>query len=85
MPNQTAMDLAKQIVDDLKGAGYYADPAVLAPLFRGSDVPDAKAVEIAQAVITESLRHYGRSYLLSANSDTEAERVANLIRTRGID
>lgn len=43
MPNQTASELANQIVDDLKGAGFYADPAVLAPLFKSGDVSDSQA------------------------------------------
>jgi hypothetical protein len=61
MPNEQALKLAETILDDFRGAGYYADPKELAQYLNGaagrSDINEGMAIEIFRGL----LRVYGQS------------------------
>lgn len=84
MSSEAARTLAEQIVRVLKGTGYYADPAELAPLLRPHVASDAKAAELAQSVVTESLRRFSRSYLSASDVESEAAILAGLLSNGGV-
>ena len=71
MANETAMRLAKQIVEDLSGgAQYYKDPQVLAGFLQGSLGPSAAAAkgsEVAKAILEDwrGARYYADPEILA--------------------
>ena len=56
MANKTATEVAKAIVDDLRGAGYYKDPKVLAGFLQGQferSATSETAAEAAQSIVDD--------------------------------
>ncbi len=60
MPSEKAVKLAGTILEDFRGAGYYADPKILADYLKGEtqrkDIDEAFAI----GVIRSLLRTYAR-------------------------
>jgi hypothetical protein len=76
-----AQQLAKTIMDDLRGAGYYADPKTLADMIRrgantGSD-DERNAVEIIRLL----LRMYSTG---TPQQDQVEKRLADLLESMGV-
>jgi hypothetical protein len=63
MPNGTgntrAHELARNILDDFRGAGYYADPKILSGLIRVEGNTDSDNEQRAIEIIRLMLRAYG--------------------------
>jgi hypothetical protein len=77
MPNQRALDLARVILDDLGGSGYYADPKVLSGLLTGYMDTEAACENAAIEILRQMLRHYARQGMSSHASEELAEQLAS--------
>jgi hypothetical protein len=58
MPSQNALKLADELIQDFRGNGYYADPALLAERLSSS----ARGVVIQQSDVIELFRFLLKSY-----------------------
>jgi hypothetical protein len=75
-----AAKLAKEILSDLRGAAYYADPKVLAPRLRtGTEATAPKDEEAAVEVIRKILHLYANG----AIPDRVEAELARLLETIG--
>ncbi len=54
MSNELAVSVAKSILEDRRGAGYYTDVKILADFLKGHcDAPIAEVEEAAQAILKD--------------------------------
>jgi hypothetical protein len=79
MPNQKATELARNILDDLRGATYYADPEMLGELLQsyvGTKQSKKAAVEI--------LRYLLHKYANPGASDKDIGQLAEQLENHGV-
>jgi hypothetical protein len=79
MPNQKATELARNILDDLRGATFYADPEILGGLLQsyvGTEQSKKAAVEI--------LRYLLHKYANPGTSDKDIEELADQLENHGV-
>ena len=55
MPSQKSTELARQILDDLRGATYYADPKILGGLLKGYVGTEAESENAAIELLRQLL------------------------------
>jgi hypothetical protein len=78
--NSRAATLAKEILDDLRGAAFYGDPEVLAPMLRtGADVTPA---DVRNAV--EVIRGLLRLYATGTPPDRAETKLAEHLERVGV-
>lgn len=75
MPSERATQLAEHIIDDLRGAAYYAEPKILAGLFRGAQ---GNAEPNEHAAI-EALRFLLRQYATRCATEQDIKELAERI------
>lgn len=73
---QTTQD-AKHIFDDLRGNGYYADPATLGGFLKGPQGTDADGARRA----VEVLRYLLSKYTPRDPTDKDIEELAGILET----
>ena len=61
MANEKATKLAQQIIEDLHGAGYYADPKILAGILAGAQGTAEQDEGAAISLLRFLLRRYARN------------------------
>ncbi len=77
MPNESATRLAKDILDDLHGATYYADPEVLGGLLKGIQGTEADGKRRA----VEILRYLLHKYAPRQPTAKDIEELAGLLES----
>jgi hypothetical protein len=77
MTNENAKKLAGQLVDDLRGAAYYADPEILAGILPDRVGGQVKNESAAIEVLRALLRKYATKY-------ATVEEVADALEGVGI-
>jgi hypothetical protein len=84
MPSEKVARVAEQILDDLDGAAYYADPKILAGILKSDLGTPEKAEQVAGRILTDLLRRYARSALQQANRHEELNHLASLLEGYGL-
>lgn len=72
MPSEQAIQKAKQIFDDFRGSGYYADPAILGGFLKEPQGTDADGTSAAVGV----LRYLLMTYVPKDSTETDVEQLA---------
>lgn len=80
MPNVRATELARQILDDLRGATYYADPKVLGGLLKGTQGTETDGERRAVEVLRYLLHQYAPQHA----ADKDIEALARTLESSGI-
>ncbi len=75
MPSQHATQLAKNILDDLRGATYYADPKILGGLLKGTQGTEVDGERKA----SEVLRYLLQKYAPRCPTEKDLEDLARVI------
>ena len=84
MPSGGATRVAEQILDDLNGAAYYADPEILAGILKHDLAAPEEAEAVARKVCTELLRHYARTALTRGDRNSELSFLTGLLEQHGV-
>lgn len=80
MPNTRASELARLILDDLRGACYYADPKVLGDLLKGEPSTEQETVGAGIAVL-----HYLLSkYVPRSPTEKDLQDLATILHQSGV-
>lgn len=79
MPNQRATQLAKDILDDLRGAAYYVDPKILGELLKGTQSTEADGRRRADEV----LRYLLQKYAPRQPTEKDLQELAGFLETSG--
>jgi hypothetical protein len=80
MPSQKSTELARQILDDLRGATYYADPKILGGLLKGYVGTEAESENAA----IELLRQLLYKHASQCASDKDLEELAERLESYGV-
>jgi hypothetical protein len=85
MASERGIELARTILDDLRGAGYYADPKVLADYLRSSSGRGGQPIGEADAIglIRNLLRRYGMAHT-DVQEELAEELDSMLLRDRDL-
>ena len=79
MPSQRATQLAKDILDDLRGAAYYVDPNILGGLLKGTQSTEADGERRAGEV----LRYLLQKYAPHRPTEKDIDELAGILETSG--
>jgi hypothetical protein len=74
MPSERALEIAKQILEDLRGNAYYADPQVLAGFFSRGE--STRAEDEAKFILSSLLKRYA---VKCAGDSEEVNYLASLL------
>lgn len=77
MPSEHATQLSKNILDDLRGATYYADPKILGGLLKGTQGSEVDGERRAREV----LRYLLKKYAPRCPTEKDLEELAGVIET----
>lgn len=78
-PSQRTTQLAKDILDDLRGASYYVDPKILGELLKGTQNTEADGERRAGEV----LRYLFQKYAPRRPTEKDIEELAGILETSG--
>jgi len=84
MTGDSVTRLAEQILDDLSGAAYYADPEILAGILRGHVAAPQDAEGAARGILIELLRRYAGPALAKASKSEEVTAIAGVLEHNGV-
>jgi hypothetical protein len=84
MPSEGVRKVAGQIVDDLGGAAYYADPQILAGILKAHVTTPDDADRAARAILAELTARYAQAALRRANRADEIGYVAGVLERHGL-
>ena len=77
--NARARELARDILDDFRGAGYYADPKILGGFIKVEGSTDAHNQQRAVEIIRLVLRAYGSG----KSQEQVMEELVSALASRG--
>ncbi len=80
MCNERSTELAKQILEDLRGATYYADPSILGPLLKS----DHESTKDCERAAIEVLRHLLHKYVPTPASENDVQELAQVLKGIGV-
>jgi hypothetical protein len=84
MPSEGVRKVAEQILDDLGGAAYYADPQILAGILKAHVTTTDDADRAARAILADLLVRYAQAELRRANKAEEISHVAGVLERHGL-
>ena len=85
MPNERATQLAKQLLDDLRGATYYADPKILGGFLKGGGREQERMARVRRSrfsVICFTDMHQRVQPIKRLRSLREYSKASALVKSR---
>ncbi len=83
MGNEKAINLAEQILDDLRGSAYYADPTILGDIIASSTGAESGSkTEEAAKLLGQIAHRYIKRY---GSDNDDQEELAKWLQSLGIE